>query len=54
MGATVTKVENQSAASKYNSKKLAQGNTCEESDRFEDITNHSISGNDGHEKMFAG
>ena len=48
------KFKNQTGSSKYNTKKLVHGNADEESDRFEDITNLSISGNDGHEKMFAG
>ena len=48
------KFSNQPTSSKHKNKEIAQGNRCEESDRFEDITNQSISGNDGHEKMVAG
>jgi len=48
------KFSNKPTSSKHNAKEIALGNSCEELDRFEDITNQSISGNDGHEKMVAG
>ena len=48
------KFAKQPKSSKYDAKKIDQGNICEESDRFEDITNQSISASDGHENMVAG